>query len=57
MDTWLAEGNTLEKYIKRPLLVLVTFVLAYVSTKYYEKYWINFGKKLTHKPNVPLNRS
>lgn len=57
METWLAEGDTLEKYIKRPLLICVTFILAYLSTKYYEQYWINLGKKLTHKPNIALNRN
>ena len=45
--TWLGEGETLEKYLKRPLLLAVTFALAHLSTFYYEKYWINLGKKLT----------
>lgn len=48
-ETWLTEGDTLEKYIKRPLFFLVTFVLAFISTRYYEQYWINLGKKLTNK--------
>jgi len=49
MDTWLGEGDRLEKYIKRPLLFVVTFILAHLSTFYYEKYWINLGKRLTVK--------
>lgn len=50
MDTWLAQGdNTLEKYAKRPLFFLVTFLLAYLSTRYYESYWIHLGKRITHK--------
>ena len=47
--TWLGQGDTLEKYLKRPLLFLVTFTLAYISTNYYEKYWISLGKKLSKK--------
>lgn len=49
IETWLAEGNKLEKYLKRPLLLAVTFALAHLSTFYYEKHWINLGKKLTKK--------
>jgi peptidoglycan/LPS O-acetylase OafA/YrhL len=45
--TWLAEGDVVEKYLKRPLFLLVTFVLAHLSTKYYEDYWIKLGKKLS----------
>ena len=48
-NTWLGEGERLEKYLKRPLLLAITFVLAHLSTFYYEKYWINLGKKLTSK--------
>ena len=51
IDTWLGEGDKLEKYLKRPLLLAVTFALAHVSTFYYEKHWINLGKKLTKKSN------
>jgi peptidoglycan/LPS O-acetylase OafA/YrhL len=47
--TWLGEGEKLEKYIKRPLLLAVTFGLAHISTFYYEKHWIDLGKKLTDK--------
>ena len=48
-NTWLGEGERLEKYLKRPLLLVITFALAHFSTFYYEKYWINLGKKLTLK--------
>ena len=48
-NTWLGEGERLEKYLKRPLLLAITFALAHFSTFYYEKYWINLGKKLTSK--------
>lgn len=44
--TWLGTGETGEKYIKRILLLIVVILLAHLSTFYYEKYWINLGKKL-----------
>lgn len=47
--TWLADGDLIEKYLKRPLFLIVTFGLAHVSTKYYEDYWIKLGKSLSTK--------
>lgn len=49
--TWLGDGDKLERYLKRPLLFLATFMLAHISTFYYEKYWISLGKKLTNHKN------
>ena len=49
--TWLGSGDTLTKYAKRPVLITITFALAHLSTFYYEKYWIELGKKLTKKPS------
>jgi len=48
-DSWLGSGDTLEKYAKRPLLFAALFVLAHLSTNYYERKWIAFGKKLTDR--------
>ena len=45
--TWLADGDKMVLYLKRPLFFAVTFMLAHISTFYYEKYWINLGKKIT----------
>jgi len=45
--TWLGSGDVFVKYSKRPLLFLVLFALAHLSTFYYEKYWISLAKKLT----------
>ena len=42
--TWLGEGDTFEKYLKRPLLFAVTFFLAHISTFYYEKKFIALGR-------------
>jgi peptidoglycan/LPS O-acetylase OafA/YrhL len=49
MTTWLGSGEDLEKYITRPLLFMVLFALAHLSTFYYEKQWIALGKKLSAK--------
>jgi peptidoglycan/LPS O-acetylase OafA/YrhL len=35
--TWLGGGDKLEKYLKRPLLFGATFVLAHISTRYFEQ--------------------
>ena len=43
--TWLGEGDTFEKYLKRPLLFAVTFFLAHISTFYYEKKCICWGRR------------
>jgi peptidoglycan/LPS O-acetylase OafA/YrhL len=49
MQTWLGSGETLERYAKRPLLLAVLFVLAHLSTFYYEQKWIAIGKSLSNK--------
>jgi peptidoglycan/LPS O-acetylase OafA/YrhL len=47
--TWLGSGETLEKYAKRPLLFVMLFILAHLSTFYYENYWITLAKRITTK--------
>ena len=47
--TWLGDGAGWEKYIKRPLLFCVLFALAHLSTFYFEKRCILFGKHLSAK--------
>lgn len=42
--TWLASGNVVMKYAKRPLFIAVLFTLAYVSTRYYESWFIALGR-------------
>jgi peptidoglycan/LPS O-acetylase OafA/YrhL len=44
--TWLGSGDRLEKYLKRPLLIGATFLLAHVSTFHFEKPLIAVGKRL-----------
>jgi peptidoglycan/LPS O-acetylase OafA/YrhL len=35
--TWLGSGDVAAKYLKRPLLFGATFLIAHVSTRYYEQ--------------------
>lgn len=56
MYTWLGSGETFEKYLKRPLLFLVTFLLAHVSTFYYENWCIDKGKELSKSVRKRLNK-
>ena len=48
-ETWLGSGDTLERYLKRPLLFAATFGLAHLSTFYFESRFIRLGKRLTVK--------
>ncbi|CAG0978722.1 hypothetical protein MTYP_01635 [Methylophilaceae bacterium] len=48
-STWLGSGEDWEKYAKRPLLFLVLLVCAHASTFYYERRWIEFGRRLSCK--------
>lgn len=45
--TWLGTGNTIEKYAKRPLLLSITFALAHLSTRYFERPFVKWARKLT----------
>ncbi len=47
--TWLGSGDDVEKYLKRPLLFGATFLLAHLSTYYFEKRFIDWGKRLTQR--------
>ena len=47
--TWLGAGETLEKYAKRPLLLGLTWAAAHVSTFYYEKRFIDLGRRFTKR--------
>ena len=48
-STWLGSGEDLERYLKRPLLFAATFALAHLSTYYFEKHFIDWGKALTRR--------
>jgi len=44
---WFEAGSKVAKYSKRPLGIGLNFLIAHVSTFYFEKFWINLGKRLT----------
>ena len=45
-DTWLGDGDKLEKYLKRPLYFAVLFALAHLSTRHFERRCIDAGRAL-----------
>lgn len=60
--TWLSSGDKLVMYMKRPLLFLTLFALAYLSTRYYEQFFIKLGKQWVNyrrntKTGVPASTS
>jgi peptidoglycan/LPS O-acetylase OafA/YrhL len=54
--TWLASGGVEMKYAKRPLFFLVLFALAYVSTRYYESWFIARGRSWARRWSRPVVR-
>ena len=44
---WLGEGDVVIKYSKRILSFILTFLLAHLSTKYYERHWNELGHRLS----------
>jgi peptidoglycan/LPS O-acetylase OafA/YrhL len=48
-STWLGSGDIIEKYSKRPLLFLVLFLCAHLSTFYYEKKAMAWGKDFSKR--------
>ena len=47
--SWFGNGDEIEKYAKRPLLFVLLFLLAHVSTRCFEQPGINFGKRLAQR--------
>ena len=45
--TWLGSGETLVKYLKRPFLILVIFLVSHLSTFHFERRCIAFGRTLS----------
>ncbi|OWQ49190.1 hypothetical protein CDL60_00070 [Roseateles noduli] len=44
--TWLGSGDVTEKYLKRPLLLGAVFLLAHLSTFYFERHFIAMGHRV-----------
>jgi peptidoglycan/LPS O-acetylase OafA/YrhL len=54
---WMSEGSTISKYLlKRPISFALTFVLAHLSTFYWERYWQSAAKRWLER-RAPLDRS
>lgn len=51
--TWLASGTVQMKYAKRPLFFAALFALAYLSTRYYESWFIARGRDWARRWNRP----
>ncbi len=51
--TWLGSGEKMVKYLKRPLFLAALFLLAHLSTFYYEHPCLEFGKKLAKRWRRP----
>ncbi|TCD06484.1 acyltransferase [Erythrobacteraceae bacterium CFH 75059] len=53
--TWLGSGDTLEKYLKRPLLALATWAAAHLSTFHFEQRFTDWARQITRpRGAVPL---
>jgi peptidoglycan/LPS O-acetylase OafA/YrhL len=47
---WFSEGSTAVRYLfKRPITFALTFLLAHLSTFYWEARWIELGRRLTRR--------
>ena len=46
-NTWLGDGSTVIKYLKRPLLFALTFAIAHISTFRFERPLVAVGKRLS----------
>jgi len=46
---WLGQGDTLVRYTKRVVSLVLTFTLAHISTRYFESRFIRFGHRLAER--------
>lgn len=51
MYGWLGSGNDLEKYLKRPICLAITFALAHLSTSTFEQRFTDLARWLTANRN------
>jgi peptidoglycan/LPS O-acetylase OafA/YrhL len=50
---WMNEGPPVQRYLlKRPLSFMATFALSHLSTFYFERRWIEFGKSLVKRKAI-----
>ena len=55
-STWLGSGDLTVKYLKRPLLFVSIFLLAHISTYYYEHKMVDIGRKLSKKLQLQISQ-
>ncbi len=46
---WLGQGDVIVRYTKRIGSFFLSFLFAHVSTRYYERYWIDLGHRLAKR--------
>ena len=46
---WLGTGDTFPRYAKRPVSIGLSFIFAYISTHFFESYWINLGRRMGNR--------
>lgn len=53
--TWLGGdgASKFQRHLRLPLLVAATFICAHVSTRFYERRWIDFGRRLDSRRARP----
>jgi peptidoglycan/LPS O-acetylase OafA/YrhL len=51
--TWLGSGDILQKYLKRPLLLVSTFALAHLSTYHLEKPFTDLARRFRSRASAP----
>lgn len=47
LQGWFYSADKIVKYERRPIAILLALLTAHISTFYYERFWINLGKKWT----------
>ncbi len=53
MATWLFTGDTVVKYLKRPVLIALSFAVAHLSTFYFEARMISIGRRIARWTRSP----
>jgi peptidoglycan/LPS O-acetylase OafA/YrhL len=55
---WLNEGSIVDRYLlKRPISFIATFAAAHISTFYWERYWMQAGRKWIEARRIRLAQS
>lgn len=55
LATWLGQGERFAKYLKRPFLLGLTFLLAHASTRYFEKPVLAAARRFGRRPKATVS--